>query len=561
LLINTLNIGRKIVTYNIAYFEILIISPFMHYKLFLYLLLLSAAFLLILLARRIKIAYPIFLVLAGLVISMIPGMPSIDIQPELIFLIFLPPLLYEAAWWTSWNEFWKWKRPISLLAFGLVFFTSTVVAYTVSSFIPGFTLATGFLLGGIISPPDAIAATAVLKNIRVPKRIITILEGESLVNDASSLTVFRFALAAVVAAGGFSFQEASISFVTVTVMGILVGLAIAHGIYLIHRFLPTTASIDSAFTLISPYLMYLAAEEFHFSGVMAVVSGGLFLSYRSHEIFSDGQSRLQTLNVWSTLSIILNALVFVMIGLELPTIVAGLEGYSLAEAWKYGLMVSALVIVIRLIWIYPGTFIPRLLLKSVRRKEAPPGWKGPLIIGWAGMRGVVSLAAALSLPLTLDNGQPLPERNLIIFITFVVILVTLVFQGLTLPLIIKALKIKEIDPVLPEEQQETEIRLRLIEVGLKQLETKHQTELATNALLMGVKVEFENHLKHNHLKLECMECAEKDQKELQVYKRVLKDIYRAQRTELYHLRKAKYYADEAIRKEEMTVDIAEMRIL
>lgn len=532
----------------------------MHYRLLQYLLLLSAAFLLILLARRVKIAYPIFLVLAGLVISVIPGIPVINIEPDLIFLIFLPPLLYEAAWWTSWNDFWKWKRPISLLAFGLVFFTSTVVAYLASSFIPGFTLATGFLLGGIISPPDAIAASSVLKNIKVPKRITTILEGESLVNDASSLTVFRFALAAVVTAGGFSFQEAAISFVTVTIMGIVVGLVVAHCVYVIHRFLPTTASIDSAFTIISPYLMYLAAEEFHFSGVMAVVSGGLFLSYRSHEIFSDGQSRLQTINVWSTLSIILNGLVFVMIGLELPTIVAGLEGYSLAQAWTYGLLVSALVILIRLIWIYPGTFIPRWLFKNVRRNEAPPGWKGVFVIGWAGMRGVVSLAAALSLPLTLDNGQPLPERNLIIFITFVVILVTLVFQGLTLPFIIKALDIQETEPMMPEEQQETEIRLRLTKVALQQLEHKHQAELEDNALLLGVKVDLENHLKHNHLKLDCMECAVKDQEELQVYKRVLKDIFHLQRSELYHIRKEKSYSDEAIRNEEMQVDIAEVRI-
>jgi len=532
----------------------------MHYTLLKFLLLLSAAFILILLARRLKIAYPIFLVLAGLIISIIPGMPVINIEPELIFLIFLPPLLYEAAWWTSWNEFWKWKRPISLLAFGLVFFTSTVVAYTVSRFIPGFTLATGFLLGGIISPPDAIAATAVLKNIRVPKRIITILEGESLVNDASSLTVFRFALAAAVTAGQFSFQEASISFITVTVMGIVVGLAVAQLVYLIHRFLPTTASIDSAFTLISPYLMYLAAEEFHFSGVMAVVSGGLFLSYRSHEIFTDGQSRLQTLNVWSTLSIILNGLVFILIGLELPAIVSGLEGYSLAEACKYGLLVSAMVILIRMIWIYPGTFIPRWIFKSVRKKEPNPGWKFSFIIGWAGMRGVVSLAAALSLPMTLDNGNPLPERNLIIFITFVVILVTLVFQGLTLPFIIKALKIEEIDPMIPEEKQEAEIHIRIINAALNRLADKHKAEMEDNDLLLHLKSEFESHLSHTHLKLDCMECLEKDQKELLVYRHVLKDIYHFQRKELFQIRKEKIYSDEAIRKEEMQVDIAEIRI-
>lgn len=530
----------------------------MHNTLLQFLLLLSASFLLILLARRLKIAYPIFLVLAGLAVSNIPGMPVINIEPDLIFLIFLPPLLYEAAWWTSWNEFWKWKRPISLLAFGLVFLTSSVVAYTVSAFIPGFTLATGFLLGGIISPPDAIAATSVLKTIRVPKRIITILEGESLVNDASSLTVFRFALAATVA-GQFSFHEASVSFITVTVMGILIGLAVAHIAYLIHRFLPTTASIDSAFSLISPYLMYLAAEEFHFSGVMAVVSGGLFLSYRSHEIFNDGQSRLQTINVWSTISIILNGLVFILIGLELPAIVAGLEGYSLMQASLYGLFVSAIVILIRMAWIYPATFIPRWLFKSLRT-EPHPGFKGPFIIGWAGMRGVVSLAAALSLPLTLDNGHPLPERNLIVFITFVVILVTLVFQGLTLPFIIKALKIEEIDPVIPMEQQEAEIRIRLIKTALKRLDHEHKAELENNSLLLALKAEFESNLSHTNQKLECMECAENGQRELVIYRRVIKDIYRAQRKELYQLRKEKMFSDEAIRKEEMQVDISEIRI-
>jgi len=531
----------------------------MHYTLLTFLLLLSAAFLLILLARRLKIAYPIFLVLAGLVISFIPGMPEIKIEPELIFLIFLPPLLYEAAWYTSWNDFWKWKRPISLLAFGLVFFTSTVVAYMASSFIPGFTLATGFLLGGIISPPDAIAAASVLKTIRVPKRILTILEGESLVNDASSLIVFRFALVATVA-GSFSFQEASVSFVMVTLMGIIIGLSVAYVIYLIHRFLPTTASIDSAFTLIAPYLMYLAAEELHYSGVMAVVSGGLFLSYRSHEIFSDGQSRLQTVNVWSTISIILNGLVFILIGLELPYIVAGLEGYSLAEALKYGLLVSGLVILIRMIWIFPSTFIPRWLFKSVRNKEPHPGWKGSVVIGWAGMRGVVSLAAALSMPLTLNNGDPLPERNLIIFITFVVILVTLVFQGLTLPFIIKALKIEEIDPMMPEEKQESEIRFRLTSAALHRLEDKHKDEIPGNDLLINLKMELENHLKDTHRRLECMECIEKDQKELRIYRNVLKDIYHVQRTELYRIRKEKIYSDEVIRSEEMQVDIDEIRV-
>jgi len=531
----------------------------MHYHLLQFLLLLSAAFLLILLARRLKIAYPIFLVIAGLIISNIPGLPVVNLEPDLVFLIFLPPLLYEAAWWTSWNDFWKWRRPISLLAFGLVFFTSSIVAVAVSRIIPGFTLATGFLLGGIISPPDAIAATSVLKSIRVPKRIITILEGESLVNDASSLIVFRFALAAAVS-GQFSMQTATLSFLTVTAMGIVIGLAVAYIVYLIHRFLPTTASIDSAFTIISPYLMYLAAEEFHFSGVMAVVSGGLFLSYRSHEIFMDGQSRLQTLNVWSTLSIILNGLVFILIGLELPAIVEGLEGYSLSQACFYGIIVSLIVIAIRMIWIYPATFIPRWLFKSIRQKEPTPGWKGAFVIGWAGMRGVVSLAAALSIPLTLESGHALPERNLIIFITFVVILVTLVFQGLTLPLIIKMLKIEEIDPVIPEEKQAAEIQIILIKTALTLLKSVNMIKMDANDLLGNLKAELEDGLAHTNRRLHCMECLEKDQLELVGYRQVIKEIYAAQREALYHLRKGRRFSDEVIRKAEMQVDIAELKV-
>jgi NhaP-type Na+/H+ or K+/H+ antiporter len=252
--------------------------------------------------------------------------------------------------------------------------------------------------------------------------------------------------------------------------------------------------------------------------------------------------------------------VFILIGLELPSIVAGLEGYSLAEAWKYGLLVSALVILVRMIWIFPATFIPRWLFKSVRKNEPPPGWKGSCFLCWAGLSGGVSLAAALSLPLTLDSGRPLPERNLIIFITFVVILVTLVFQGLTLPFIIKAINIEDIDPVIPEEKQEAEIRIRLIDTALKILEEKHKADLENNDLLISLKLEFENHLKHTNRKLECMECLEQDQKEFTVYRRVLRDIYRVQRKELYQMRKEKIFSDEAIRKEEMQVDIAEIRI-
>jgi len=531
----------------------------MHHTLLQFLILLSAAFLLIMLAQKLKISYPIFLVLAGLLISFIPGIPLVTIDPEIIFLIFLPPLLYEAAWYTSWHDFWKWRRPISLLAFGLVIITSLGVAYLTSSMIPGFTIAMGFVLGGIISPPDAIAASSVLKNLKIPKRINVILEGESLVNDASSLIVLRFALAAVIT-GQFSFSQAATEFFMSTVMGIVIGLAIAHVVYVIHRFLPTTASIDAAFTLISPYFMYLAAEQFHYSGVMAVVSGGLFLSYRSHEIFKDGKSRLQTINVWATLVVILNGLVFILIGLELPIIVAGLEGYSIVEACVYGLIISALVIVLRIAWIYPSTFVPRWLSPSIRNREPSPGWKGPLVIGWAGMRGVVSLAAALSIPITTSTGAAFPHRNLIIFITFVVILVTLVFQGLTLPFLIKFIKIEEIDPQISIEKQEASIRMRLLKVSMNAIDQKYKEELAVNGLISSFRAQMQNELDHSGKKFESMECETYESNEVSVFNKVLKDLYQLQRKELHLIRKEKKFGDEVIRAQEMQIDLSDTKL-
>jgi CPA1 family monovalent cation:H+ antiporter len=318
--------------------------------------------LLSMLSSKLKVSYPILLVISGLVISIIPGIPAISLEPELVFLIFLPPLLYSAAWNTSWNDFWKFKRPISLLGFGLVIFTSAAVALISHALIPDFPLAFGFLLGGIISPPDAIAATSVLQGLKVPKRGLTILEGESLVNDASSLIVFRFALAAILT-GEFHFGDAAKSFVLVVFMGILIGLVIGNIVYAIHRFFPTTPSVDSAITLITPYIMYITAEHFGFSGVLAVVTGGLFLSFRSTEIFTY-ESRLHLSGLWETLTFLLNGFVFILIGLQLPVIVAGLGNYSVARSVLFAIIISLITIAIRIIWVFPGAYIPRILFKS-----------------------------------------------------------------------------------------------------------------------------------------------------------------------------------------------------
>jgi len=530
----------------------------MHHTLLFILALLFAVFLMVMLAKRIKIAYPIFLVIAGLGISFIPGVPQLSLDPELIFLIFLPPLLYEAAWYTSWNDFWKWKRPIALLAFGLVFFTSTIVAYASSSLIPGFTLALGFLLGGIVSPPDAVAAATVLKGMNVPKRLMTILEGESLVNDASSLIVFKFAVVAVLT-GTFSMQVATGQFFLVAGMGIVIGLVGAHIMYAVHRFLPTTPAIDAAFTIMTPYLLFLAAEQFHYSGVMAVVSGGLFMSYRSHEIFKTGSTRMNMLGVWTTMIFVMNALVFVLIGLELPEIIAGLGDYSIADGIKYGLIVSAIVITLRFLWVYPAAHLPRWLSAKVR-KDPSPGWKGPLVISWAGMRGVVSLATALSIPMLMTDGTAFPQRNLIIFITFVVIFITLVFQGLTLPFVIKLIKLKEIDNIIPEDEQQAGINLRLNNTALKLLNEKYASSIKENELVGFYKSNLESETKNTEQQLQSLECNETEQHEIEHYHKVLLDIYALQRKELFQLRKEKFFSDEEIRKAEMQLDLNELKI-
>ncbi|WP_051718778.1 Na+/H+ antiporter [Hymenobacter sp. IS2118] len=530
----------------------------LHSTLLLILGLLFAVFLLVMLGQKLRISYPVFLVLGGLVLGFVPGLPRVAIEPDLIFLIFLPPLLYEAAWHTSWRDFWRWRRPIGLLAFGLVLFTSVIVAYVAQAMIPGFTLALGFLLGGIISPPDAVAATSVLKGIKVPKRVLAILGGESLLNDASSLIVFRFALVAVVS-GTFVWQQAATSFVVASSMGIAVGVGVAYGFYLFHKYLPTTPNINTALTLMAPYVMYLVAEEFHFSGVLAVVSGGLLLSYFSHTVF-DASTRLQANGVWASLGFVLNGLVFILIGLQLPMTVEGMGDYSLGQATAYGLIITAIVILIRLLWIFPAAFLPRLLSARIRRREPSPGWQGPLVLGWAGMRGVVSLAAALSIPL-LANGQAFPQRNLILFITFVVILVTLVFQGLTLPALIRYTKLSELEEAVPPAEQEAGVRLRLRKVALAHLKQQYAPEMSGNKLVARLHQRMESEVQLTAQTLESIEFDDSQRQALHHYHRVLLDVLRVQREELFQMRRHNVFEDEVLRQQEAQLDLDEAKVL
>ncbi len=514
--------------------------------------LLFAVSMLSMLSEKLKISYPILLVISGLIIGIIPGIPFVSLHPDIVFLLFLPPILYAAAWNTSWRDFWAARRSISMLAFGLVFFTSTAVAFIASFLIPDFPLALGFLLGGIISPPDAVAATSVLQGVKVPKRVVTILEGESLINDASSLIVFRFALAATLT-GQFTFMKATTDFFMVAGLGIAIGLAIANVLYVVHKFLPTTPSIDTALTIVSPYLMYITAEHYHFSGVMAVVSGGLFLSFRSHEIFSYN-TRIQAYAVWESLIFILNGLVFILIGLQLPQIITGLEKYTPFELGFYALVISIVTVVVRIIWVFSGAYLSCRLSKKERRMK----WENEFLIGWSGMRGVVSLASALAIPLTLNDGSVFPHRDLLLFITFAVILFTLVFQGLSLSPIIKWLNIREEDS--EEAEHEIFIRLRLAEAVLNHLQTNYTEELNSIEAYTRIKDRYERMAEIANRKLLKEENEAPTPHFLPKYRRMLLELVTVRRNELYRLRSEKHYSDELLRNKEHELDLEEARL-
>ncbi len=519
--------------------------------------LLFAVMLFVIVSQKLRIAYPVFLVIGGLLISFIPGAPKSGISPDLIFLIFLPPLLYEAAWFTSWPSFRRMRWPIALHGFGLVIVTSVIVAFVSERLIPRFTLSIGLLLGGIISPPDAVAAGSVLDYFKIPKKIKTVLEGESLVNDAASLTVFRFALVAVIS-GTFVLHKAATAFVLVTLAGIMTGLIIGLIIFWIHKLFRARSSIATALTLITPYIMYLTAEHFHCSGVLAVVSGGLFLSARSKEILNH-RARLQATGVWTTLAFILNGLIFILIGLQLPLIVHGLKYYTFAEAIRYGLIITGLIIVIRLIWMYAANYILLLVNKKLRQSGIP-NVRELFLLGWAGMRGVVSLASALSIPVLLADGTEFPERDLVLFISFVVILVTLVIQGLTLPWVIRKLKLPEDKLEIPADVQSQQIHLLLIKLSLERLDEKYAALCQTNALVKNLKQRFKDEMSYTELNIVSLDGNTNERSMVEEFNEVLLDIGDFLNKQLTELRLQELYDDDVIRREESKIDLEQNKI-
>lgn len=511
---------------------------------------------LVMLAGKLRIAYPIVLVLGGLALSFASIFSHVSIEPDLVFFIFLPPLLYEAAWQVSWKEFWKWRRVITSFAFPIVILTSCAIAWFSHWLIPGFTLALGFLLGGIVSPPDAVSATTIMRQVTVPRSMVSIVEGESLLNDASSLVVFRFALAAAIT-GQFHVGEASLTFLLVVLMGILIGLVVGLFFYAVHRWLPTTSNIEIVLTLITPYCMYYAAEHFHYSGVLAVVSGGLLLSGKRQTLLSY-RGRIEVGNVWTNLVFVLNGLVFLLIGLQLPLIIRQLGDISFSTALGYGLLISLALILIRLACTFGASLFTRFISRFIKVADSDPGWKAPLVYGWSGMRGVVSLAAALSIPVAFSGGQPFPYRNLILFITFVVILVTLVLQGLTLPWLIRKVKMEDRFSPYTEEKQEIIIQKKIAHVSLQLLEERFGNNRFTNAHIGNLHARLSLDRQVLEQQLNEMENDESDG--LKLYQGFYLEMLERQRRLLNDMNRRSEFDEELIRKYLALIDLEEYKL-
>jgi monovalent cation/hydrogen antiporter len=526
----------------------------MHEQLPFMLALVAAIVLIEMLATKLRIAYPVLLVVAGLLISFVPGLPKVQADPDMIFFIFLPPLLFEAAWNISFKEMKRWYRIIGSFAFLVVLFSALSVAVVANYFIPGFTLALGFLLGGIVSPPDAVSTGAIMKFVKIPPATSAILEGESLLNDASSLIIFKFALVAV-GTGQFIFGNALGEFSWMVLGGVGIGLIFGWIFLQVHKRLPTDASSDIALTLIEPYFLYWIAEHVGSSGVLAVVSGGLFLANRRLSFLSSA-SRISAYSFWDALIFILNGIVFMLIGLELPEVVDGLkaDGIPLRTAIGYGALVTAVLIMARMISSYTA-----LLTTLVFRPGVAP-YRGnrrrmftmPLLLGWTGMRGVVSLAAALAIPLALKTSTgeiPFPHRNLILFITFMVILLTLLIQGLTLPYFIKKSGLFEFGNGMPEDEAKLKVRNELGVHTLKLLKKKHEQGDYQDAHLQRMIDQWEHKLSQPE-----------NMKMSKETKRNYLELLENQRKFLSELNKEPLLDEEIIRWQTYQIDLEEERV-
>jgi CPA1 family monovalent cation:H+ antiporter len=503
-------------------------------------------------AKKFNTPYPIVLVIGGLILSLFPRGPHIELNPDIVFLVILPPLLFQAAFVTSWRDFKYNLASITGLAFGLVGFTVFGVAAAARWILPGFDWRMGLVLGAVVSTTDAIAATSISKRVGFPRRIIDVVEGESLVNDATGLLALEFAIALLVTGHTPSLAEGVGRLIYLVLGSIAIGLGVGKLIKLFELKVDD-APIEITISLVAPYVAYLAAESAHASGVLSTVACGLYLGHKSSLYFSRG-ARLTGRAVWDTLTFVLNGFVFILIGFQLPYILAGIRQYSMRQLLVIGLVFSVVVILLRMIWVYPGAWVSYFIRRHfLHQHEQNSSGRAIFVVGWTGMRGVVALAAAISLPEMLADGSEFPQRNVMIFLTFCVIFVTLVFQGLTLPPLIRALGLAGLEGNDPEE---ADARRAMIEAAVAYLE--HAKEDCA-PIDVGV---FDDMIRAQRRRMNSLDQNEEVDAgyrpiDYRRWREVSRQVRSLQRAAILNLRNHQKISDDLMRKLEYEIDLVD----
>ena len=506
------------------------------------------------LANRLAVPYPITLVIGGLLLGLVPGIPDVHLDPDLVLLVFLPPLLYSAAFFADLRTLRTDARVISLNAIGLVIATAVVVAVIAHELID-LPWAMAFVLGAIVSPTDPAAATAVMRRVGAPRRLVNILEGESLFNDATALVAYKVALAAAVGES-VSASHTALAFFVDVFGGIAIGLAVG---WLIAEVRKRVDDVNTELTisLFSAYGAFVPADQLGVSGVLAVVTAGIYLGFRAPEIASP-ESRMQGFAMWSVLTFLLNATLFILIGLQLPVIVDGLSGRPAGQVVGYAAAVCAAVIAVRFLWNFIVTYLIRAIDRRPSQRARRADWRTRVVGSWAGMRGAVSLAAALALPLHTEGGAPLPGRDLIQFLTFALILVTVVGEGLTLPFLIRRLGV--VEEGTEEEQEEIRARLVIARAALERVDLLEEEEWTRDGTVERVRALYSFRQRRFKVQAGKIDDADGIEQSSIAYQRMMHEIFAAQREELVRLRNSRQISAAVMRRVERELDLEESRL-
>jgi CPA1 family monovalent cation:H+ antiporter len=522
-----------------------------HEELQLLAILVSAAALL-LLADPLRIPYPILLVVGGLMLGFTPGVPDLVLPPDLVLIGILPPLLYSAAFNTGLRELKRNLRPISFLALGLVSVTALLVA-AAAHYVIDLSWPAGFVLGAVVSPTDPLAATTIARRLGVPRRAVAIIEGESLVNDGTALVLYKFAVVAVLS-GSFSLAEAAGSFFWSVLGGIAVGLVIGRGIRFVRRrvFNPP---LEVTIAFLTGYFVFLPASAIGASGVLAVVTAGVYMGWHTPEL-TTVETRLQGEGFWAIFNFLLNALLFGLVGLQLQPILDQLHGYSWQELVGYAALTSAIVMVIRIVYGFPIAYIPRWVSPALRERDPAPPWQFVAFIAWAGMRGGVTLAAALAIPLSTDSGVPFPDRSLIIFLAFSVVLATLLIQGLSLPGVVRLLGLEEDDG---DAREEAKARIHAVDAGLARLEELVDEDWVREDTAQRVRAQYDFRRNRFTARLDDSDDSGIEERSLN-YQRLRRELLDAERGAVHALRNEGKISEDVMNRVQRDLDLEDSRL-